>query len=354
MGSGRSTPGLWLRLNSPGGQSKASLSDPVAVKLCALLPDAGEARTCAGGHEPGWNRPRSSTRACYGPGMTLSVPSARSVDLRVEPVDDVLDRAERSFQMRFDPETVVRKRRSVGGRTDRGTWVRVERRTVERIAAQGWNGPEAAALLRGVAMPEWYAGLAWRDRDEPVMWRADEMELIAAPPVGQGALVIDDPGLPDGWWAALNASLDALAAQRTPRMATPDTETVTQELVTAALREVFPEVTDTTVDEWSPAHADLTWANVTGPEFCVIDWEDWGMAPRGLDAATLWGNSLAVPALAERVWNERRPDLESRSGQLMALFFCAKVVGPHAHEADPRLEPARKEAARLVAELQSS
>ncbi|MGW0775727.1 hypothetical protein ACWD01_19225 [Streptomyces sp. NPDC002835] len=285
--------------------------------------------------------------------MTLSVPPARAVDLRVEPVDDVLDRVERSFQMRVDRKTVVRKRRSVGGKTDRGTWVRVERRDFARIGAQGWNGPEAAAVLRGVSMPEWHAGLAWRDQDDPVMWRADEMELITAPPVGH-ALLIDDPGLPDGWWAALNTSLDSLATQHTPRIATPDTESATQELVTRTIRRAVPEITDTTVDEWAPAHADLTWANVTGPEFCVIDWEDWGMAPRGLDAATLWGNSLAVPELAERVWRERRLDLESRSGRLMALFFCAKVVGPHAHEADPRLAAAREETARLVAELQTS
>ncbi|MFJ9667703.1 hypothetical protein ACIRPP_24330 [Streptomyces sp. NPDC101219] len=284
--------------------------------------------------------------------MTLSSPGARAVDLRVEPVDDVLEHVERSLQMQLVRDTVVCKRRSVGARTDRGTWVRVERRSFDRIGAQGWNGTEAAAVLHGVSMPKWYAGLAWRERDEPVMWRADEMVLVTAPPVGQAALVIEDPQLSDGWWAALNASLDALAAQRTHRLATPDTETATQELVTGTIRAVFPEV-DATVDEWTPAHADLTWANVTGPEFCIIDWEDWGMAPRGLDAATLWGNSLAVPALAQRVWAERRPDLESRSGRLMALFFCAKVVGPHAHPQDPRLEPARKEAARLIAELHS-
>ncbi|MEU9590784.1 hypothetical protein AB0D84_13795 [Streptomyces sp. NPDC048193] len=284
--------------------------------------------------------------------MTLSSPGARAVDLRVEPVDDVLEHVERSLQMQLLRDTVVCKRRSVGARTDRGTWVRVERRSFDRIGAQGWNGTEAAAVLHGVSMPKWYAGLAWRERDEPVMWRADEMVLVTAPPVGQAALVIEDPQLSDGWWAALNASLDALAAQRTHRLATPDTETATQELVTGTIRAVFPEV-DATVDEWTPAHADLTWANVTGPEFCIIDWEDWGMVPRGLDAATLWGNSLAVPALAQRVWAERRPDLESRSGRLMALFFCAKVVGPHAHPQDPRLEPARKEAARLIAELHS-
>jgi len=180
------------------------------------------------------------------------------------------------------------------------------------------------------------------------------MELVNAVPVGQAALVIEDPRLPDAWWSALSASLDALATQSAPRLATPDTETVTQDLVTATLGEVFPEVTDTTVEEWLPAHADLTWANVTGPEFCMIDWEDWGMAPRGLDGATLWGNSLAVPALAERVWRERRPDLETRSGRLMALFFCAKAAGPHAHPEDPRLGPARKEAARLLAGLRDA
>lgn len=108
-------------------------------------------------------------------------------------------------------------------------------------------------------------------------------------------------------------------------------------------QEDFPEVTDTTVEEWRPAHADLPWANVTGPEFYMIDWEDRGIVPRGLDAATLRGHSLAVPAIAERVWSERRPDLESRPGRLMALFLCAKVTGPQAHPEDPRLEPARKE-----------
>lgn len=286
--------------------------------------------------------------------MAPSMSPAAVVNLRVQPVDEVLDRVERSLQVRLDRDTVMRKRRSIGGRTDRDTWVRIERRGFDRIGDQGWNGIEAAAVLHGVSMPEWYRGLAWRAPDELAMWRADEMELIATPPVGQGALVIDDPQLPDSWWKALNTSLDALAGQYTPRVATPDTITITQDLVTVTIREVFPEIVDTTVDEWSPAHADMTWANVTGPELFLIDWEDWGMAPRGLDAAALWCNSLAVPSLADRVCRERRPDLESRSGRLMALFYCAKVVGPHAHEADPRLAPAWKAATRLVAELQPS
>ncbi|MER6316373.1 phosphotransferase [Streptomyces sp. NPDC001581] len=128
---------------------------------------------------------------------------------------------------------------------------------------------------------------------------------MTSPPVGKSALVLDDPGLPDAWRETLNASLDALAARQTRRLATPDTVTITQEQVTQTLAEAFPCLADTGIEQWAPAHADLTWANVMGPEFSIIDWEDWGMAPRGRDAATLWGNALAVRTLADRVCQER-------------------------------------------------
>lgn len=100
------------------------------------------------------------------------------------------------------------------------------------------------------------------------------------------------------------------------RIATPDTETITSELVTETIHGVFPGV-HTALGEWRPAHADFNWANTTAPAFCMFDWEDWGMAPRGLDAASLWGASLAVPTLADRVRSERRDDLESRAPQVL-------------------------------------
>ncbi|MFE5873415.1 hypothetical protein ACFQ6V_32865 [Streptomyces roseifaciens] len=283
--------------------------------------------------------------------MTQPVPSAHAVDLRVVPVDGVLDRVEQSFRVRLDRGTVVRKRRSVGARTDRGTWVRVERRGTERIDTQGWNGTETAAALHDVAMPEWYAGTVWRDDEEAVMWRADETGLLPGAPIGTSVTVVD-PNLPDEWWVSLNASLDALAAQRTHRVATPDTEVITQELVTETVRSVFPGSFDTTVEQWHPAHADLNWANITAPGFCLFDWEDWGTAPRGLDAASLWGASLVVPALADRVRRERRSEFESRDGKLMTLFVAAKILGSHAHHEDPRLDRARAVADRVVKELQ--
>ncbi|MCX4582479.1 hypothetical protein [Streptomyces sp. NBC_01481] len=283
--------------------------------------------------------------------MTLSVPSAQAVDLRVEPVDNVLDHVERSLQVELDRDTVVRKRRSVGARTDRRTWVRIERRGLDKIGVQGWNGTECAARLDGIAQPTWQGCVVWRDADEPVMWRADETELLPSAPIGT-AILSEDPKLQDSWWQAFNALLDALVAQDTTRVATPDTVTITQALVTEAVRSISrADGFDTTVERWVPAHADLNWANMTAPTLSVFDWEDWGNAPRGLDSASLWGSSLAVPSLADRVRLERRHDFESRDGKLMTLFVCSKILGPHAHPQDPRLEPARRMTDQVIAEL---
>lgn len=192
-----------------------------------------------------------------------------------------------------------------------------------------------------------------RDTDELVMWRANETERLPGTPIGT-AVLSEDPKLPDGWWQALSSSMDALAAQDTRRVATPDTVTVTQALVTESILSVFAGDFDTAVERWVPAHADLNWANMTAPTFCLFDWEDWGNAPQGLDSASLWGSSLAVPALADRVRQERRRDFESRDGKLMTLFVYSKILGPDAHPEGPRLEPARRMAEQVVAELQTS
>ncbi|MFE5858553.1 hypothetical protein ACFQ61_35715 [Streptomyces sp. NPDC056500] len=284
--------------------------------------------------------------------MTHSVSSVRSVDLRVEPVDKVLDRVERALQTRLDPGIVVRKRRSVGARTDRGTWVRVERRSLDKITDQGWNGTESAARLEGVTQPAWRGCVVWRDADEPVMWRADETDLLPGTPIGT-AVLAEEPMLSEEWWRAFGDSLDALARNTTRRVATPDTVTITQELVSESIRGVFPKVIDTTVERWVPTHADLNWANMSAPTLSLFDWEDWGNAPRGLDSATLWAASLAVPALADRIRRERRHDFESRDGKLMTLFVCAKILGPDAHPQDPRIEPARHRARQVISELQA-
>jgi hypothetical protein len=281
------------------------------------------------------------------------------LDLRKSDASGVIERVSSALDVQFDLATRVDKRRSIGARTSRGTWVRIEVRALAKIVAQGQlaNGMEAAELLHGITKPAWFGAVSWRDTvgDDAVMWRADEVEFVSASPIRSRGSLHEIPDLSDTWWAAFNSSLDNLTSQRTVRIATPDTETITQELVSGAIEQAFPDEVDSVItdDPWVPAHADLNWANVTGPECWILDWEDHGLAPRGLDAATLWVTSLAVQPLAERVYRERRADLETRSGKLMALFHCSKILNDTSARDSPIFEPVTREANKLVADLKA-
>ncbi|MGH3866989.1 MAG: hypothetical protein ACRDQ4_12775 [Pseudonocardiaceae bacterium] len=274
------------------------------------------------------------------------------MDLRTQPCGDVMDRVERCLDVRLDREAAVVKRRSVGARTDRDTWIRLEARPFAKLTGQG-NGVEAAACLPAtIAKLAWYRGLSWLDRERCLLWRADETELITASPIRLGGVLDTDPGLAEAWWVTLGTSLRTLAAQTTTRIATPHTALISQKRVTATIERVFACRVETTVTEWAAAHADLAWTNLTAPECWLLDWEDWGLAPRGWDAATLWGNSLAVPALAERVQREYRAELDSKAGLLSQLFFCAEIIAAGDGYAGPLAEPSRREATRLISSLQ--
>lgn len=253
--------------------------------------------------------------------------------------------------VQLDRATAVRKRRSIGAASDRGTWVRIEARPLTKMYGQGHGVAEAAAL-RGIAKPGWRGGLSW---GEPLglVWRADETDLIVDAPIKPGGILTAPPELSEEWWARLGASLDALAGACTTRVATVHTVPMTQGRLTNTITGVVGDQLDTTILEWTPAHADLNWANLTAPRCWVLDWEDWGMAPRGLDAAGLWVASLAVPALAARIARERHADLSGRSGKLAALYWCCELLAVPGY-GGPLEAPAAREAERLAAMLELS
>lgn len=250
-----------------------------------------------------------------------------------------------TLALRLDAERSVRKRRSIGFRSNRGTWVRVECRGFDRPLDQGW-GTEAASGITGVAMPAWHQGGSWLDTERGVRWRADETALILGSPIGkpQGA-----HELPASWWTALDSALDALAAYMTYRRATPDLEPAAGNRFAAAIAKVFPDV-DATITESTTAHADFNWPNLTGPQFQVFDWEDFGTAPRGPDAATLWFGSLREPEVAAKIAECRRIDLESRDGKLMQLWRCAEFLS-WATDEEPEYAAVLEPALKLSGEL---
>lgn len=77
---------------------------------------------------------------------------------------------------------------------------------------------------------------------------------------------------------------------------------------------------------WGGVHADLAWTNLTAPELSILDWEDFGRGPVGVDQASLWSASLAVPVLVEQIEAEFTPVLATRTGRLCQLFFLAELL----------------------------
>jgi hypothetical protein len=59
----------------------------------------------------------------------------------------VIERVERSLHVRLDRNSVVRKRRLIGVRTHRDTWVHIEWRSFARVGSQDWGGIECAEAL---------------------------------------------------------------------------------------------------------------------------------------------------------------------------------------------------------------
>lgn len=278
--------------------------------------------------------------------MTTAQPSA-VFDVRENQHEDVLGRVERALEVRLDRSSVVFGvyGATEGFRTSRDTWVRVERRQRWRINSAVWIGLEAAATIRGVKKPDWFQSTTWTDQGRDVVWRADEVELITAPIVGDLATAAT---LPDSWWTSLRESLTALAAHPTERVG------MSQAHLTKRITEIFGGV-DTAVDEWATAHTDVHWSNLSA-EGHILDWEDWGAAPRGHDAACLWQSSLPDPRLAARVHHEFAADLDTRSGKLAQLLQCANAIRAAARRgtSTPLSEPAKAAADVLLAQLRNA
>jgi hypothetical protein len=198
-----------------------------------------------------------------------SAPVTVPFDLRTDPHEDVLDEVDLWLRVRLDRAgaTYGRSGATVGAPTDRGTWARVQWRRPWKVGA-AWTGLEHASALRGVSRPELIRSVRWRDAARDLVWRADELELVASPPVEAGGVVAVKPDLDEAWWSVLRSSLTALAAFETERVGMP------QAHLSRRIGEVFGDAVDTAVDEWATAHAELHWANLTAPECHLLDWED--------------------------------------------------------------------------------
>lgn len=211
--------------------------------------------------------------------------------------------------------------RSISSRveTQRGPrWLRVVAEAEQWADGDFWTGNVDARLLTGVAKPQVLRHWDWHANQHRL--RAEVMTLAEGRPCSATPELCHDPGLSAGWWSGLRTSLAALAAA--PAIRTH----LTQEEVTRRVRVFFGDRVDPTVRRWTVAHADLHWANLLEPECVLVDWEGWGRAPAGFDAATLFVHSLLEPAVAERVQAEFADELGSPDGLLSQLYATGRML----------------------------
>ena len=277
----------------------------------------------------------------------MTVKGSALPDVRRQDQQVLCRMAEQALETALDRDRVVVKRRSLGAPSERGTWVRLSVCTAASAARRG--GLEAtAALPEAVAAPRWLQSRAWREGE--LLWRVEETEQVTTPVLQSGGVLTCDPGLSSEWWQRLHASLQALATVDIARVATPHTHPISQQRITEMLAPSAPEV-DATVTEWTVAHGDLSWVNLTAPECWILDWEDAGQAPRGWDAATLWAASLAVPELADRVQDVFAADLQARTGLVCQLYQATELLQAGPDYAGDLFAPAQAARERLISEL---
>ncbi|UUY52374.1 hypothetical protein NRK68_34445 (plasmid) [Streptomyces yangpuensis] len=198
-------------------------------------------------------------------------------------------------------------------------WLRVVCAEAGTEGGTLWDGPSASrALPASVPRPDLFRIRDWTT--DTYAYRA-ELYAFAPDPIVSPRPVLDaDPGLPEAWWKGMIAALDALADVPPPT----DREAVREEY----LRRIIPQFTGHQADAaitWSTAHGDLHYGNVTrGPH--ILDWEGWGRAPYGYDAATLYLYALLAPETAARIRTELAAILDRPEARTGLLTVAAQIL----------------------------
>lgn len=249
------------------------------------------------------------------------------MDFREPPASNLLNEyAARLGRSIVGPPSYGWSGKSVGALTDGGTWLRLTHRDFDRVNERTWTGDETAAVIP-VSKPSLLRSLQWSEGTSAV-WKLDEFTLIPGQVLSRSPDILDLPAVDSNWWLELKRDLQVLAARTTVRVA------VRQDLVTRRIHEISQGAVDPLVEEWATAHGDLHWGNLAGPRLAILDWEGWGLAPRGLDIATLWAFSCRNESLREEIESQFEHELGLRSTQLSQLFICAELIRMSANYGD--------------------
>ncbi|MDH6704813.1 hypothetical protein P3T27_001516 [Kitasatospora sp. MAA19] len=200
-------------------------------------------------------------------------------------------------------------------------WLRLVSAPADRAGGKLWEGPQEAERLMppAVPRPRLRERRTWTEDGHGYL--AELYDKIATSTITTHEPILREaPDLDDAWWDGLSTALDAIATVPSDRVA------VRQEYLDRAMPQYLGIPIDTAVPTWTTAHGDLHWANLTGPTLTVLDWEGWGTAPAGYDAALLHSYSLLVPDTAAQVRHQLAHILDTPAGQFAELVVITELL----------------------------
>ncbi len=200
-------------------------------------------------------------------------------------------------------------------------WLRLVSAPADKAGGKLWEGPQEAErrMPPAVPRPRLRERRTWTEGEHGYL--AELYDKITASTIATHEPILrETPDLDHTWWDGLSTALDAIAAVPSDRVA------VRQEYLDRAMPQYLGIPIDTRVPAWTTAHGDLHWANLTGPTLTVLDWEGWGVAPAGYDAALLYSYSVLVPDTAAQVRHRLAHILDTPAGQFAELVVITELL----------------------------
>ncbi|MFB9394174.1 hypothetical protein ACFPM3_20665 [Streptomyces coeruleoprunus] len=197
-------------------------------------------------------------------------------------------------------------------------WLRLLSLPAEKAGGKLWDGTEQAATAfpTAVRRPTLHAVHDWSS--DGYANRAELTTYVDEPVLAPDPVLRHELHLTDEWFENIRGSLATIAATPTDRTA------VRQEWISRAVPQYTgrpaPRIT-----EWTCAHGDFHAANLTTGA-TILDWEGWGLAPRGYDAALLYAYAQLAPATATRIRHELAWFLDHAAGRAAVLIVCAELL----------------------------
>lgn len=205
------------------------------------------------------------------------------------------------------------------------------------------QGERLAQAVEGISQPRILRELEWS-------LEGSELHAfvysLAPSPSGQTTPWISSamPAIGDDWLRELGSVFARLAAEPLSRWL------IHPGPIARIIAERFGRKAPYDIAEWRMAHGDLNWSNVTAPTLSLLDWEFYGAAPRGYDAAMLLLFSARDPELYRRMEAAFADDLNTSSGIAARLYLIARSLDNiERGNGDPRRHaPLEREAKRLL------